>query len=59
MYAYDLRIGEPVTLPVCAVHSKQMVLRVIGKGNKERILSLTERNLQILREVCKTHHGQR
>jgi site-specific recombinase XerD len=43
--AYDLRIGEPVTLPVCAVHSKQMVLRVIGKGNKERILSLTERNL--------------
>ena len=59
MYAYGLRIAEALTLPVSAVDSKQMVLRVIGKGNKERILSLTERNLQILREVCKTHHGQR
>ena len=31
MYAYGLRIAEATTLPVSAVDSKQMVLRVIGK----------------------------
>ncbi len=35
MYAYGLRIAEAITLPVSAVDSKQVVLRVIGKGNKE------------------------
>ena len=35
-------IPEAVTLPISAVDSKQMVLRVIGKGNKERLLPLTE-----------------
>ena len=59
MYAYGLRIAEAVTLPVSAVDSKQMVLRVIGKGNKERILPLTEPNLQMLREVWKTHRSRR
>jgi hypothetical protein len=34
IYAYGLRINEAVTLPVSAVDSKQMVLRVIGKRNK-------------------------
>ena len=42
IYAYGLRINEAVTLPVSAVDSKQMVLRVIGKRNKERILPLTD-----------------
>ena len=37
IYAYGLRITEAVTLPISAVDSKQMVLRVVGKGNKERI----------------------
>jgi integrase/recombinase XerD len=59
MYAYGLRIAEAVTLPVSAVDSKQMVLRVIGKGNKERILPLTEPNLRMLREVWKTHRSRR
>jgi len=36
-----------------------MVLRVIGKRNKERILPLTESILQMLREVWKTHRSQR
>ena len=39
-YAYGLRIGEAVTLPVTAVDSKQMVLRVIGKGDKQPALPL-------------------
>ena len=42
IYAYGLRITEAVTLPVSAVDSKQMLLRVIGKRNKERVLPLTD-----------------
>jgi len=59
IYAYGLRITEAVTLPVSAVDSKQMVLRVIGKGNKQRILPLTESILQMLRQVWKTHRSPR
>jgi site-specific recombinase XerD len=42
IYAYGLRITEAVTLPVTAVDSKQIVLRLIGKRNKERALPLTD-----------------
>jgi integrase/recombinase XerD len=59
IYAYGLRISEAVTLPIAAVDSKQMVLRIIGKGNKERILPLTESIVEMLREVWKTHHSRR
>jgi integrase/recombinase XerD len=59
MYAYGLRIHEAVTLPVTAVDSRQMVLRVIGKRNKERILPLTDSILQMLRQVWRTHRSQR
>jgi site-specific recombinase XerD len=41
IYAYGLRITEAVTLPVTAVDSKQMTIRVIGKRNNERILPLS------------------
>ena len=57
IYAYGLRISEAVTLPISAVDSRQMVLRVIGKRNKERVLPLTESILQMLREVWKTHRS--
>jgi site-specific recombinase XerD len=59
MYAYGLRINEAITLPVSAVDSKQMVLHVIGKGNKERVFPLTDSILEMLREVWKTHHSRR
>ncbi len=59
VYAYGLRISEAVTLPISAVNSRQMVLRVIGKGNKERVFPLTESILQMLRNVWKTHHSPR
>ena len=59
IYAYGLRITEAVTLPITAVDSKQMVLRVIGKRNKERVLPLTESILDILREVWKIHRSPR
>jgi integrase/recombinase XerD len=35
-----------------------MVLRVIGKRNKERILPLTHSILEMLRNVWKIHHSQ-
>ena len=59
VYAYGLRIGEAIKLPVTAVDSKQLLLRVIGKGNKERALPLTEVMLDMLREVWKTHRSKR
>jgi len=59
IYAYGLRIGEVRTLPVTAVDSKQLLLRVIGKGNKERALPLTESMLAMLRAVWKTHRSKR
>jgi integrase/recombinase XerD len=59
IYAYGLRISEAVTLPVTAVDSKRMVLRVIGKGNKERVLPLTESILEMLRQVWKIHRSKR
>ena len=36
-----------------------MVLRIIGKGNKERALPLTESMLEMLRAVWKTHRSPR
>jgi len=59
IYAYGLRISEAVTLPVTAVDSKQMVLRVIGKGDKQRALPLTDSILDMLREVWQTHRSKR
>ncbi|NLS93966.1 MAG: tyrosine-type recombinase/integrase [Planctomycetaceae bacterium] len=59
IYAYGLRIGEAVALPVTAVDSKQMVLRVIGKRNKQRALPLTESILDMLRAVWKLHRSRK
>jgi site-specific recombinase XerD len=36
-----------------------MVLRVIGKGNKERILPINQPLLQLLRETWKFHRSER
>jgi integrase/recombinase XerD len=55
IYAYGLRITEAVTLPVSAVDSKQMVLRVVGKGNKERVLPPLRDQLRTL--LCQTTDG--
>ena len=51
IYAYGLRISEAVTLPVTAVDSKQMVLRVIGKRNKERALPLKKQKPDLLARI--------
>jgi len=42
---------------VAAVDSRQMLLRVIGKRNKQRALPLAEPVLAMLREVWKIHRN--
>jgi integrase/recombinase XerD len=58
-YAYGLRISEAVTLPITAVDSKQMTLHVIGKGNKQRVLPLTESILEMLRKVWRIRRSKK
>ena len=42
MYATGLRVSELVGLPATAVNLRQGVLRVMGKGSKERLLPMGE-----------------
>ena len=42
MYACGLRVSELVGLPATAVNLRQGVLRVMGKGSKERLLPMGE-----------------
>jgi site-specific recombinase XerD len=58
IYAYGLRIKEAITLPITAIDSKQMVLHVIGKRNKQRVLPLTDSILEMLRKVWKIHRSR-
>ena len=50
-------MSEGVSLPLSAVDSKQMLLHIIGKGNKERVIPLSEPLLQMLREIWKLHRS--
>jgi integrase/recombinase XerD len=42
MYACGLRVSELVNLPATAANLRQGVLRVMGKGSKERLVPLGE-----------------
>lgn len=42
MYACGLRVSELVNLPATAVNLRQGVMRVMGKGSKERLVPLGE-----------------
>lgn len=57
MYACGLRVGETVHLPLCAVDSKSMALRIVGKRNKERLVPLPAALLKPMREHWKTHQN--
>jgi integrase/recombinase XerD len=49
IYATGMRLGEALALHPSQIDSRQMVLRVIGKGNKERIIPLSPLLLEELR----------
>lgn len=59
MYACGLRIGEAATLEVSCIKSADRVMRVIGKGNKERCVPLPQPVLQGLRKLWLTHRHPR
>lgn len=59
MYACGLRISEAITLEVGAVDRARMVLRIIGKGNKERLVPLPQPILDDLGHLWRTHHNNR
>ncbi|MFT4179016.1 MAG: site-specific tyrosine recombinase XerD [Thermomonas sp.] len=42
MYACGLRVSELVSLPATAINLRQGVLRVLGKGSRERLVPLGE-----------------
>ena len=55
MLTLGLRISEAVTLTVRAIDSRQMVIRLVSKGNKERLLPLPPALLEALRTFWRTH----
>ena len=50
MYACGLRVSELVSLPASAVNLRQGVLRILGKGAKERLIPIGEEAVHQLRE---------
>ncbi len=59
MYGCGLRISEAVAVEVTAIDGKSGVLRVIGKGNKERCVPLPAPVLAELRQLWTTHRSPR
>jgi len=59
MYACGLRISEAATLEIGAIDGNNRLLRIIGKGNKERLVPLPEPMLLSLRRLWKIHANPR
>ena len=51
MYACGLRIGEAATVEIASVDSASLLLRIIGKGDKERRVPLPQPMLDDLRRL--------
>lgn len=58
MYACGLRISEATTLEVSAVDRANQVLRIVGKGNKQRLVPLPRPVLDDLGRLWVTHHNR-
>lgn len=60
MYAAGLRLSEALHLQLADVDSSRMMLRVtLGKGSKQRLVPLSPRLLEMLRDYWKTHRPPR
>ena len=59
MYACGLRISEAATLEVTAIDGVNGLIRVIGKGNKERCVPLPAPVLDELRRLWTAHRNPR
>lgn len=58
IYACGLRISEGVRVQVEDIDGQRKVLRVRGKGNKERQVPLSEQTLESLRGFWKLHRSE-
>ena len=59
MYACGLRISEAATLEIGAIDRANMQLRIIGKGDRERLVPLPQPVLDDLGALWKTHRHPR
>ena len=59
MYACGLRISEAASLEVTAIDGANGLIRVIGKGNKERCVPLPAPVLAELRRLWTSHRDKR
>jgi len=50
MYATGLRVSEVVDLKLTNINWDENILRIIGKGNKERIVPIGNRSYQLLKK---------
>jgi site-specific recombinase XerD len=57
IYACGLRLTEGCCLKVTDVDSGRGLLRVRGKGSKDRFVPLPDKTLAQLRELWRTHHS--
>ena len=57
MYACGLRISEAASLTPAQIDQERRVLRVIGKGNKERLVPLPVSLLRHLRQIWLLHRN--
>ena len=53
LYATGLRVSELVTLPSSAAHMDGQFLSIVGKGSKERLVPLSERAKEAMRDYSK------
>jgi integrase/recombinase XerD len=56
IYGCGLRISEAATLPVSAIDKTSGVLRVVGKGNKERLVPVPKEVHEGLRRMWQAKH---
>jgi site-specific recombinase XerD len=59
MYACGLRISEATRLEISAIDRANLVLRIVGKGNKERLVPLPHPILDELGHLWLSHHNPR
>ncbi|ABK45354.1 phage integrase family protein [Magnetococcus marinus MC-1] len=59
MYACGLRINEVRPLEVSSIDGQKQLLRIIGKGNKERLIPLPTSTLYGLRSLWREHRHPR
>ena len=58
LYATGMRVSELISLKTVDIHYEEGFLRCIGKGNKERLLPLTDRALEKLKHYMKKFRSQ-